>query len=97
VVLFIPFYRSVGQHLGRLPLVTLVWRPAVATLLLGGTLWGLRGIPSLVALVGAGVVYLVALIGMRAFTEEDKALARALLPRRLRTWRPMPSLTSRFS
>jgi O-antigen/teichoic acid export membrane protein len=88
VVLFIPFYTSIRAHLGPLPLLQMAWRPAIAAGLLGGTLWLLRGIPSLVALVPAGIVYVAALVLLGAFTAEDWALARRLLPRRLRRWRP---------
>ncbi|MFQ5854803.1 MAG: oligosaccharide flippase family protein [Anaerolineae bacterium] len=88
VVLFIPFYTSIRTHLGSMPLVSLAWRPAIATALLGGTMWVLGAIPNLVALAPAGIVYVAALVMLGAFTPEDRALARRLLPRRLRGWRP---------
>ncbi|MFQ5595930.1 MAG: oligosaccharide flippase family protein, partial [Anaerolineae bacterium] len=84
VVLFIPFYISIREHLEPLPLLRLAWRPATAAALLGGTLWLLRALPALVALAPAGVVYVTALVLLGAFTAEDRALARRLVPDRLR-------------
>ena len=78
-------------------MVQMAWRPALATALLGGTMWLLRGLPNLVALVPAGIVYVVALVLLGAFTAEDRALMRRLLPQRLRGRRLIPSLTSRPS
>lgn len=91
VALFIPFYTSIREHLGPLPLLQMVWRPAIATVLLDGTMWGLDAIPDVVAVVPAGVVYFAALVLLGTFTAEDRALARRLLPRRLRGWRTLPS------
>ncbi|RME48892.1 MAG: hypothetical protein D6791_02250, partial [Chloroflexi bacterium] len=96
VVLFIPFYASIREHLGPLPLIRLAWRPAVAAGLLGSTMWLLRALPDLVALVPAGVVYIAALVLLGAFTAEDRDLARRLLPQRLRGRRLIPPLTSRL-
>jgi len=83
VVLFIPFYRSIRKHLGPLPLLRMAWRPAVAAALLGATMAALRFLPDLVALLPAGAVYLGALLALGAFTEEDRELARRLLPARV--------------
>ena len=80
LVLFIPFYHCVRRNLGPLPLVSLLWRPALAVLGMGVVLWGLRGVNLLLALVVAGAVYLAGLILLGAFTEEDRALARRLWP-----------------
>ncbi|MBS1253560.1 MAG: hypothetical protein MAG451_02609 [Anaerolineales bacterium] len=84
VVLFIPFYVSIRDHLAPPPLAQIAWRPAVATLLLGVTMWLLRAIPDMVALAPAGIVYVAALGLLGAFTQADRALARRLLPERLR-------------
>jgi len=84
LVLFVPFYRCVRQHLGPLPLVPLFWRPALAALGMGVVLRGLRGVNLLLALLVAGAVYLAGLVLLGAFTEEDRALARRLWPFRYR-------------
>lgn len=83
VVLFIPFYRSIRKHLGPLPLPSMSWRPAVAAGMLGATMAALRFLPDLVALLPAGLVYVAALLALGAFTEEDRELARRLLPERV--------------
>lgn len=85
VVLFLPFYRAIRRHLAPLPLIRLAWRPAAAAVVLGGVMWVLRPLPDLVALIPAGLAYLAALVLLGAFTDQDRALARQLVPRR---WRP---------
>ena len=79
--LLIPFYWSVRQHVGRVPWLSLVWRPVLATGVMGGVIWGVRnlgGNPLLAVGVGWGIyVGVLALLG--GFQGEEMAiLARAL-------------------
>ncbi|MFQ6058300.1 MAG: oligosaccharide flippase family protein [Anaerolineae bacterium] len=90
LVLFVPFYRCVRQHLGSLPLASLFWRPTLAALGMGVVLWGLRGVNLPLALLVAGAVYLAGLVLLGAFTEEDRALLRRLLPSRRKKGLTLP-------
>ncbi len=79
--LLVPFYWSVRRHVGRVPWLALVWRPVLATGVMGGVIWGvsnLGGNPLLAVALGWGIyVGVLALLG--GFQGEEMAiLARAL-------------------
>jgi hypothetical protein len=59
-------------------------RPVLAGLAMGTTAWGLASFSSPLALLVSLVVYLVALVLLRALTPEEWALLAPLLPARLR-------------
>ncbi len=82
VVLLTPFYIRLRKHLGAVSWARLVWRPLAAAAAMAAVAWLLRGQTVFVSLPAAGVVYLVALLGLRAFTDEDRALLRRLTPER---------------
>lgn len=80
IVLLVPFYRCVRANLASVPLGGLLWRPALASLLMGALMWCLRGVSSLIVLPLAGLVYLGGLILLGTFTAEERALLKRLLP-----------------
>lgn len=80
LALLAPFYYSVRRHLGPLPWSSLFWRPVVASLVMGGTMWLLRGLwwPLLIP-IGAAV-YGVALYLLGGFRQADMDVIWNLLP-----------------
>jgi O-antigen/teichoic acid export membrane protein len=84
LVLFIPFALLLQSALGKLPWMMLLWRPVVAALIMLGGLaaaWSLAPLP---ALIGAVVLYVVVLVGLRPFTGDEVERLMPLLPSRLR-------------
>jgi len=82
IVLLVPFYYSVRMNLAPVPWLAILWRPAAAAALMGGSFWWLaRLMPSLAALPVAAVVYVLALVALGSFTKEDIDLARKLIRR----------------
>jgi O-antigen/teichoic acid export membrane protein len=89
VVLLAPFYYAVRKHLAPLPWLSLVWQPAVASAVMAGAMWLLRGIPWLLLIPAGGAVYLVALFLVGGFRQPDMDLLQGILPLdRLRALRP---------
>jgi len=80
LVLLAPFYYAVRKHLGPLPWISLFWQPAVASAVMAGAMWLLRGLPWLVLIPVGGVVYLAALALLGGFRQPDMALLGRLLP-----------------
>ena len=83
MVLLVPFYYSVRQHLASIPFWSIAWRPVVASGVMGLALWWL--LPStglLIAVPLAGVIYLVVLIALGVMGEDERALLRRLVPQR---------------
>jgi O-antigen/teichoic acid export membrane protein len=81
IVLLIPFLYAVRKHVGRVSLLAISWRPALASFAMGAILWWLRPL-NIAALVIIGVIaYGVALVLLRTFNEEDRALVKGLLGR----------------
>ena len=85
VVLLVPFYYCVRRNLAPIPWLSIVWRPALASALMGAVMWLLRGLNVLLLIPSATVVYFVALIAAGAFGEEEMGLLKRLLP--LGRWR----------
>jgi O-antigen/teichoic acid export membrane protein len=84
VVLLTPFYLRLRQHLGTVPWLTLTWRPVVAAVVMAAVMWALRSLTVFVSVPVGGVVYLVALLVLRTFTQEDMVLLLRLVPERWR-------------
>ncbi len=78
--LLIPFYYAIRKHLCSVPWVSITWRPILASLLMGATLWLLKGVNALVLVVAAVIVYFVALAASGGFTQPDMDLVWRLLP-----------------
>jgi O-antigen/teichoic acid export membrane protein len=80
VALLIPFYYSVRQHLGRLPWVSIVWRPAAASAAMAAVMWFLRGLPWLALIPAGGLVYVAVMALIGGFRQPDMDLIFRLLP-----------------
>ena len=86
MVLLIPFYYSVRQNLASVPFVSLAWRPALASAVMGIALWFiLPRVGIVVAIPLAGIVYAVVLLASGALGEDEKELLRKLAPTRFQT------------
>jgi O-antigen/teichoic acid export membrane protein len=83
--LLIPFYYSVRKHLGPLPWLSLVWRPAVASAAMALAMGLMRDLfwPLLIPLGGAVYFVVLALVG--GFRQPDMDLLFGLLP--FKRWR----------
>jgi O-antigen/teichoic acid export membrane protein len=88
VALLIPFYYCLRKHLPPLPWVSLLWRPAVASLCMAATLWLTSAFSPLVQVPLAAAVYALLLVATGAFKDQDMAALRELMPA---SWRPMLS------
>lgn len=80
LVLFVPFYWGVRQHVGTVPWGEVLLRPTLAALVMTATLWAARPVSFLISLPLAGVVYLGGLLVLGAITEEDRRVLRRLVP-----------------
>jgi O-antigen/teichoic acid export membrane protein len=80
LVLLIPFYYAVRKHLGPLPWVSLFWQPAVASAVMAGVMWPLKGIPWLLLIPVGGAVYVVVLALIGGFRQPDMDLLGRLVP-----------------
>jgi O-antigen/teichoic acid export membrane protein len=85
IVLLIPFYYCVRRNLAPIPWLSIVWRPALASALMGAAVWLLGGLNVLLLIPSAAVIYLVVLIALGAFGGEEMRLLQQLLP--LGRWR----------
>ncbi len=85
IVLLIPFYYCVRRNLAPIPWLSIVWRPALASALMGAVMWLLQDLNVLLLIPSAAVIYLVALIAVGAFSGEEMRLLKRLLP--LGRWR----------
>ena len=84
VALLIPFALLLQGALGRLPWVSLLWRPVLAALVMLVSLaaaWTLAPFP---ALIGAALLYIAVLGALRPFTGDEIERLLPLLPSRLR-------------
>ncbi len=83
LALLLPFYYCLRKHLAPVSWGRLLWRPALAAALMGGLLFAqqrlLRDISLLLAVPLGGLVYLLALILLKTFSEEEIALFKSLL------------------
>ncbi len=80
IVLLIPFYYSVRKHLGRLPWVSLFWKPAIASMVMAAVMWLLADLPWLLLIPVGAIIYLVVLALVGGFRQPDMDLLRALVP-----------------
>jgi O-antigen/teichoic acid export membrane protein len=78
--LLIPFYYAIRKHLGRLPWVSLMWQPLLASAVMGLVLWLLRELNWLLLIPVGGVVYVTALALIGGFRQPDMHLLGRLLP-----------------
>jgi len=85
IALLIPFYYAVRKNLASVPFLSIVWRPALASGMMGFALWWMvANLGLLIAVPGAGVLYFAVLFGLGALGEDERALLRRALPQRLK-------------
>lgn len=80
-VLMVPFWYCVSRNLPPIPLPGLVWRPALASAVMGLGMWLVQGWSLPLAVVMAPAVYGTALIALRTFDQEEIAMLKKALPR----------------
>ncbi len=83
LVLLIPFYIGIRRHVGAVNWIGLLWRPAVATLIMSLVIF-LISAWSFALLIPIGlIVYLGALVGIGTFNDDDREMIGLLIPARL--------------
>jgi O-antigen/teichoic acid export membrane protein len=88
-VLFIPFWLIVRREIGRLPLLSLAWRPALATVVMGVPMVWLHAQGYWAAALAVGLVLYGGMIWLlRPFTLEERAVLRRMLPGKTRQGDP---------
>jgi O-antigen/teichoic acid export membrane protein len=80
LALLLPFYYAVRKHLGPLPWLSLFWQPALASAVMAGALWFLRGAPWPLLIPAGGIVYFVVLVLVGGLRQPDMDLIGRLLP-----------------
>lgn len=81
MVLYIPLHRALRQTVGAPPLLSMSWRPALASLAVALGILMARDASWLLALLLAAPLYLAGLLALRTFTGEDRLLLRRVLGR----------------
>jgi len=84
------FHLDLRRHLGALQWLRTLGRPLLAGAAMGGVAWLLVPASRLLACASGLLVYLVALLLLRAFTREEWAMLLPLIPARLRKRIPAP-------
>ena len=79
LALLLPFYYCLRKHLAPVPWGKLLWRPALAAALMGGLLGLLRDASLFLTVSLGGLIYLLALILLGTFSEEEITLFKSLL------------------
>jgi O-antigen/teichoic acid export membrane protein len=85
LLLVLLFTADLRRHLGSVGWGRLLFRPALAALVMGGVVWGVSPFSLPLAFLAGSVVYPVALFLLRALTSEERALLAPLLPAPLRS------------
>jgi O-antigen/teichoic acid export membrane protein len=80
LALLIPFYWAVRKYLGPMPWVSLVWQPALASLVMAGVMWLLHGISWPLLIPVGGVVYVAVLALSGGFRQPDMGLLLRAMP-----------------
>jgi len=80
LALLIPFYWAVRKHLGPLPWVSLLWQPTLASLVMAGVMWLLRGIPWPLLIPVGGLVYGAVLVLSGGFRQPDMGVLLRAIP-----------------
>jgi len=84
LLLVLLFRADLRRHLGSVGWRRTLGRPLLAGLAMGATAWVLAVVSPLLALVASPLVYLAALVLLRALTSEEWEMLAPLLPARLR-------------
>jgi len=85
-ILMVPFWYCVRRHLPPVPLLSMAWRPALASGAMGLEVWALRDWSILLAVALAPAVYIAGLLALRGFEKEEMGLLSRLLPARIAGW-----------
>lgn len=83
IVLMITFLVAVWKHVGSVPFVEISWRPVLAALLMGAAIWLLRPLNMAALVLIGAAIYFIALVLLRTFNQDDRALIRGLLGRKV--------------
>jgi O-antigen/teichoic acid export membrane protein len=81
-VLLVPFYWIARREIGSLDLLGVAWRPILATVAMVVLMWLASGWHPLLAIPVGVVSYGLALVAVRALTQDEIAQARSLVRRR---------------
>jgi len=92
LALLLPFYYCLRRHLAPVPWGRLLWRPALAAALMGGLMVLLRDVSLLFTIPLGSLIYLLALILLGTFSQEEIALFKSLLAFVPWKIRPAPDL-----
>jgi O-antigen/teichoic acid export membrane protein len=84
LVLLIAFYLTLVRALSPVPWLRILWRPALATVLMAGATTALARISALLALLVGVVIYSAALVLLRPLESHERAWIAPLLPMQLR-------------
>jgi O-antigen/teichoic acid export membrane protein len=84
LLLLVLFAIDLHRQLGAVGWVKLLWRVALAGLLMGGVAWSVSTVSPALALLASAIIYPVALLFLRAITPEERAALAPLLPEPLR-------------
>ena len=74
------FYLDLRHHLGAVSWRQMLGRPVLAGLAMGAVAWAVAPSSHLLALLAGLVVYALALLALRVFTPQERALLTPLLP-----------------
>ena len=74
LALLLAFYLGLRRHMAPVPWGRLLWRPALAGVIMGGVAWVLYGVHPLLAVLSASLVYAVALVAVGTFRDPDMRL-----------------------
>ncbi len=79
LVLMLPFLHVLRREGATPPLLRLAWRPAIAALLMGATMWPALAVAPWLAAAVSAPAYLVALWALGALGPDERALMRRVL------------------
>jgi O-antigen/teichoic acid export membrane protein len=80
-------YYLVSQQLGGMPLLAVITRPALSGMVMGLYVLVFRGVPLLVLVPSAAVIYVGVLYGLGGLAGDELARLRAMLLMRWQRWR----------
>ncbi|MDP2659784.1 MAG: oligosaccharide flippase family protein [Dehalococcoidia bacterium] len=82
IVLMLPFMYAVWRHVGIVPFLQISWRPVLASGVMGVMVWWLRPLNMAAPVAVGALVYVAALLALKTFNQEDRALVQGLLGRK---------------
>jgi O-antigen/teichoic acid export membrane protein len=80
LVLMVPFWYCVRRHLPPVPVLSIVWRPLLASLLMGLEVWFLRDLNLPLAVAAAPPLYGALLLALGSLDGDERALLSRLAP-----------------